>query len=136
MLAFLLSFANAQNNVQDEKVKSEAEKQQVSWKNTVHDFKEIPKGKPVTATFEYTNEGAGEIRINRVVSSCGCTVAEFSKDPVKPGQSGTISATFDAAKFGGFNKLVTVYMSDDHLYKLYLKGTVGEKPAKAGGKKR
>lgn len=131
IILFLLAatFVHAQD---EDTLKKDSNSENITWNPAVYDFNEIPKGKPVKATFEYVNKGQDDIHITKVVSSCGCTVAEFSANPVKAGESTKLTATFDAAKFGAFNKLITVYMSDENHYKLYLKGTVGSKPSKAG----
>jgi hypothetical protein len=138
VITFLISnalVAGAQDDQLDDGKKMNPQEEKLVWNPRVFDFKEIPKGKPVKATFKYVNNGKDNLHITKVVSSCGCTVAEFSADPVKPGGSGELTATFDAAKYGGFHKMITVHISDETHYKLYLKGTVGSKPPKAGESK-
>ena len=73
-----------------------------------HDFGEIEKGIPVSHTFEFINEGDAPLIISRVKTSCGCTASDYSKEPVLPGETGTLKATYNAAKVGSFNKTVTV----------------------------
>lgn len=97
---------------------------ELGWSETIHDFAEIPVGTPVTAKFEFTNKGNEPVTVYRVKSSCGCTVANYSKNPVLPGKKGEVSATYNAAKQGPFNKSVTVYMNDGSHYRLSLKGKV------------
>lgn len=96
----------------------------VEWSEKIHDFKDIPVGTPVTATFTFKNIGKEPITVTRVKSSCGCTVASYSKEPVLPGKEGEVSATYNAAKQGPFNKSVNVYMSDNSQLRLSLKGKV------------
>lgn len=69
-----------------------------------HDFGKIPQGKPVTYDFEFTNVGTEPIIISDVRPSCGCSVAEFTKTPVKPGETGKVSVKFDAAVKSPFTK--------------------------------
>lgn len=73
-----------------------------------HDFGKIEQGKPVTHNFTFSNVGTEPIIISEVRPSCGCSVAEFTKTPIKPGESGTISVKFDAAAKGPFTKHLTV----------------------------
>ena len=46
-------------------------------------------------------------------ASCGCTVTKYSKDPISPGSSGYVTATYNAAKVGVFTKTVTVNANTD-----------------------
>jgi hypothetical protein len=64
------------------------------------------------------------IVISNVRTSCGCTVAEYSKKPILPGESSTISVTYNAQKAGVFNKIVSVTMDEKDEYKLTVKGSV------------
>lgn len=80
----------------------------IEWKETTVDFGKIQKGKPVTAEFHFSNPSMIPLIIFSVKPSCGCTVADFPKQPVAPGKSGIIRVTFDAADVGFFQKSVTV----------------------------
>lgn len=78
------------------------------WVETEHNFGQITQGKPVTAEFKFTNKGEAPLVINKAYGSCGCTGVEYPKEPIMPGASGIIKATFNAANVGTFNKTVTV----------------------------
>lgn len=65
--------------------------------------------KPVTAEFKITNTGNKPLVISNVTTSCGCTVADWTKEPIMPGKSGKISSTFDAKAVGRFHKTVGIY---------------------------
>ncbi len=80
----------------------------IEWKETTVDFGKIIKGKPVTAEFGFSNPSMVPLIIFSVKPSCGCTVADFPKQPVAPGKSGIIRVTFDAADVGFFQKSFTV----------------------------
>ena len=81
----------------------------ISFENNVHDFGRVIEGEKITYAFKFTNPGDGNLVITNVSSSCGCTVPEFTKDPVKPGEKGNIKVTFDSKNRRGFqNKTVTV----------------------------
>ena len=79
-----------------------------SWKATSFDFGKIKKDKPVTHEFTFTNSGKESLVVTSVQASCGCTVAQYSKDPIQPGGDGFVKATYNAAKTGVFTKTVTV----------------------------
>jgi hypothetical protein len=73
-----------------------------------HDFGKIPQGKPVTTQFLFTNIGEQPLILTSVQPTCGCTVAEYTKTPVKKGEKGTITITYNAAAIGGFTKAIVV----------------------------
>jgi hypothetical protein len=79
-----------------------------SWTETAFDFGKIKHNAPVTHEFRFTNNGAEPLIITSVQASCGCTVAKYSKDPIVPGGEGFVTATYNAATKGIFNKSVTV----------------------------
>lgn len=74
-----------------------------------HDFGKVIQGEKVTFSFRFKNSGDGDLIIADVSSSCGCTVPKFTKEPVSPGDEGTIQVTFDSNNRKGFqSKTVTV----------------------------
>jgi len=98
-----------------------------SWITKTHDFGKIKQNKPVTHTFSFTNNGNGPLVISSVQASCGCTVTEYSKDPIAPGSEGFVKATYNAAKAGVFTKTVTVNANTtDAAVQLTIKGEVIE----------
>ncbi|HZX73853.1 MAG TPA: DUF1573 domain-containing protein [Cyclobacteriaceae bacterium] len=67
--------------------------------------------------------------ITNVQASCGCTTPSWTKDPVMPGGSGFIKATFNAASPGVFGKTVTVTANvDPGFVQLSIKGEVESAP--------
>lgn len=79
-----------------------------NWSETTFDFGKIQVGKPVTHQFSFTNRGGEPLIISDVKASCGCTVAEYSKEPIEPGSQGYVKATYNAANPGIFTKTVTI----------------------------
>lgn len=97
----------------------------VNWVKEIHDFGEIPKGKPVSADFSFTNTGDEPLFVADVVPGCGCTVPDYPKEPIAPGKSANIKVTYNAAQPGAFAKAVTVNFQDAALKKvLNIKGSV------------
>lgn len=84
----------------------------IRFDKKVHDFGDvlIAEG-PVTCIFTFTNIGKAPLVIHNVISSCGCTTPEWTREPVKPGATGTITATFsnDQGAYA-FEKTLTVYV--------------------------
>jgi hypothetical protein len=95
------------------------------FEKETHDFGKIPQGKPVSYTFKFTNIGDQPLIISDVEPTCGCTIAEYTKTPVKKGATGTITLTFNAAVANPFIKPATVKSNAKTPVKvLYLKGEV------------
>lgn len=85
-------------------------KAQISFKESSHDFGDIKQGDKVEYTFEYTNTGQAPLILSNVQTTCGCTVPKWSKEPLAPGQSSKITATFNSTgKMGRQNKVITVF---------------------------
>ncbi len=75
----------------------------------VHDFGEISDQKPVSTKFTITNTGKEPLIITNAKGSCGCTVPTWPKQPLAPGETGTIDVTFNPkGKSGAQNKTVTL----------------------------
>jgi hypothetical protein len=96
------------------------------WSEETWDFGTIPQGVPVTHSFKFTNTGKEPLVISKVDKSCGCTTPKWTTEPVMPGQEGHVTATFNAAAAGGFNKTVTVHSNAGDKV-LHIKGTVTPK---------
>lgn len=104
---------------------SYAQKGVMKFTKETHDFGKVEQGKPVTYVFEFKNTGTDPIVINDAQASCGCTKPTFSREPVMPGKTGSISATYNAAAHGPFNKSVTVTSNaEGGQTTLFLKGEV------------
>jgi hypothetical protein len=81
----------------------------MTFKNDYYDFGDIVEGQVVETTYEFTNTGKADLLINRCDATCGCTVPNWPKEPIKPGKSGKIKIEFNSSgKSGINNKIVTV----------------------------
>lgn len=90
-----------------------------------HNFGTIKQGESVTYEFKFKNSGKEPLIINTAVGSCGCTVPEYPKEPIKPNGSGVIKVTFNSAgKSGPQDKTVTLTYDTDKTVVLHMKGTV------------
>lgn len=74
------------------------------------DFGKIKKGDKVEHVYEVTNTGKNPLIISSVHPTCGCTVPDYTKDPILPGQKGKITLKFDSSNFEGMvHKSAEVY---------------------------
>jgi hypothetical protein len=81
----------------------------MEFRETLHDFGTVIEGEKVTYNFKFTNTGGSDLLLSSVSASCGCTATNYTKDPVKPGEDGVVTITFDSRRRKGFqNKAVTV----------------------------
>jgi len=109
------------------KTENEARKagQEIWFAETTYDYGEIPQGSDGLYTIEFKNIGDEAIIINRVRSSCGCTIPSWPKKPIEPGATGEIEVKYNTALEGSFMKSVTVYSSAENSpVKLTVKGKV------------
>ncbi|HCM76988.1 MAG TPA: DUF1573 domain-containing protein [Cytophagales bacterium] len=76
---------------------------------TDHDFGTIKEGEKVTYTYTFKNTGEAPLIIQNAQPSCGCTVPEWSKEPIPVGGTGFVKAEFDSnGKPNIQNKTITV----------------------------
>lgn len=81
----------------------------ITFSKKEHDFGTINEGDKVETTINFTNDGEADLIITSANASCGCTVPEFTKEPIKPGASGSLKISFDSTgKPGNQQKTVTV----------------------------
>jgi hypothetical protein len=74
-----------------------------------HDFGKIKQGDKVNYDFKFTNTGKSPLIISEAHATCGCTIPQWPKTPVKPGESALIQVTFNSAgKTGLQDKQITV----------------------------
>lgn len=89
-----------------------------------HDFGTIRRGRPVTHTFQFVNNGKEPIRLENVAASCGCTTPEWSPEPVAPGKTGSVKVGYNAAVEGEFEKSITLVYNGGKTKIIYVKGKV------------
>ena len=98
----------------------------IKFEKTSHNFGTFPESSPkVTCTFKFTNTGDNLLVIHQAMTSCGCTVPQFPKEPIKPGESGEIIVIYNGAgKFPGhFKKSITIRSNaKQEIVRLYVEG--------------
>ena len=99
----------------------------ITFETDMHDFGQLMAGENISYSFKFTNTGNADLIISGCDASCGCTVADFTKKPVKPGESGVINVTYDGTdKFPGhFTKTISVRSNAvSQLVRLTIEGTM------------
>jgi len=96
------------------------------FKDTLHNFGSLQEGEVATYDFEFTNTGKSPLIITNALGSCGCTVPDYPREPIAPGNSGVIKVKFNSAdKHGPQNKSVSLSTNSkrgNHM--LYIKADV------------
>ncbi len=103
----------------EEKMKMAKEKEQggnpdpnapvISFEKMVHDYGEMEQHGDGKCEFKFTNNGKEPLILSNVRSSCGCTVPQWPRQPILPGESETIKVKYDTKRIGIINKSIYVY---------------------------
>lgn len=89
------------------------------------DMGKIPQGTPATVTFNVTNVGKTPLIIESASPTCGCTIGDYTKEPIMPGKAGNITATYNAANMSAFEKHMNVkFAGFDEMKSITIKGEV------------
>ena len=109
----------------------------ITFEKTEHDFGKINEADGrVSTVFEFKNEGMAPLVLSNVRASCGCTTPTWTKEPIEPGQTGSITVTYNPnGRPGRFQKTVTITSNATEATKrVYIKGEVIPKAAKPANK--
>ncbi len=87
-----------------------AQKPQIVFESLEHDFGSFKEADGVqSTTFKFTNKGNVPLVLSNVRASCGCTTPKWTREPVKPNESGEIQVSYDPRnRPGAFNKTVMI----------------------------
>jgi hypothetical protein len=69
----------------------------ITFEDTSFNFGNIKQGDKVKHTFKFTNSGKNPLLIVNSFGTCGCTVPDYPKNPIKPGESGVINVVFNSS---------------------------------------
>ena len=109
LLTFILLLALAGVSCGHDGGKSRKADASIAFDTISHDFGEVPFSEKAEFEFVFTNSGEAPLILSHVKSTCGCTVPEGSKEPVKPGREGIIRVKYDTHRVGRFAKSIYVY---------------------------
>lgn len=115
LIVFFASFALAH-----------AQGPQLTFESNVIDYGTIEKGSDGIRVFRFTNTGDAPLIIEKVYSSCGCTIPKKPEVPIAPGEEGEIQVKYDTNRVGPIRKTVTVNSNaiDQKTVAIKIKGTV------------
>ena len=105
-----------------DKARNESSKEMttIQWLDSSRDFGNITMGQKLSVSFRFKNSGSKPLVIQSVHPACGCTVADYPKEPIAPGAEGEITGEFNSEGREGQNhKEITVYTNTAaHTHKL------------------
>lgn len=81
---------------------------EISFEKDVHDYGNIKQHANGECEFKFTNTGNAPLIISNAKGSCGCTVPDWPKQPIKPGETAVIKVKYDTKRVGPISKTVTV----------------------------
>lgn len=66
-----------------------------------HDFGRLTEGESISYSFHFRNTGSADLVIANCEATCGCTVADYPRNPVVPGGEGYVTVTFSSSGKNG-----------------------------------
>ena len=81
---------------------------EISFDKSTHDYGQIEKKCKWWCVFVFTNNGNKPLKITNAKGSCGCTVPQWPREEIAPGESGEIKVRYDTKRIGVINKSVTI----------------------------
>ena len=81
---------------------------EITFEKEVHDFGKMKQHGDASTEFKFKNTGTEPLIISNSRGSCGCTVPEWPREPIAPGESSVIKVKYDSKRIGPINKSVTI----------------------------
>jgi hypothetical protein len=102
----------------------------IEFEKETHDYGEVKYDGNGQCTFKFTNTGSEPLIIQNAKGSCGCTVPDWPKQPIAPGESAVITVKYDTKRPGAINKSVTITSNavNEPVKVVRIKGNVLPKP--------
>ncbi len=108
LLAFGVLIATIFSTVQAQEAEVKTSLAEIKFDKDVHDYGNIKQNANGTCEFKFKNTGKEPLIISMARGSCGCTVPEWPKEPIKPGESASIKVNYDTKRVGQISKTVTI----------------------------
>jgi len=103
---------------------TQSEDPSVQWETKSKDFNTIKTGTVAEFTFRVKNTSNSTLVISSAAPSCGCTASSYTTTPIKPGESGSVTASYNTeGRPGFFYKSVRVTFSNGTVSDLAITGT-------------
>jgi hypothetical protein len=98
---------------------------EIFFKNTEHNFDTITKGPDASWEFTFTNTGNEPLKLEKIRTSCQCTVSKWSKKKILPGKSDVIKVIYSTRNVGYFHRTITIMSNaKTNPIELHITGTV------------
>jgi len=105
--------------------KADRKPAKIEFEETNHDFGEVEFGGDASVDFIFTNKGKSPLILEDVRSTCGCTVPEWTREPVNESGTGNIRVIYDSHRVGAFSKTLIVYSNAENSpVRLFIKGRI------------
>lgn len=104
----------------------------MEFEQETFDMGKMKEGEEISQSFKFKNTGKSPLVISDAKGSCGCTVPEWPRSPIAPGESGEIRFKFNSkGKSGLQDKTITIVANTNpNQTILHIKGEVlSDKPA-------
>ena len=116
----------------EQKIVDKANVPVMTFEETKYDFGDMVEGDVKETIFKFKNTGKSPLIITNARASCGCTVADYPRQPIAVGETGVIKAKFNSrGKHGKQNKRITLTTNSDKGRELlYILANVAKKEKK------
>jgi len=109
MIAFLLACSAKTGRGGEAGISSDTGKAVITFREYEHLFGQVSEGEKVGCIFTFENRGTSDLVILAATTTCGCTVPEYDRKPVSPGEKGKMEVVFDTSGRNGIqSKIITV----------------------------
>lgn len=134
VVALLFGAGSMHQDIYAQSATTQQEQASFEFETEVYDFGQLKEGDEAKAEFVFRNTGTEPIVITNVRPSCGCTTPFYSKEPVAPGETGVIHASYGTkGRPGSFNRKIAVHTSAGNV-DIWIKGNVEKAPTSSAPK--
>ena len=130
-IMLIAGMAFSQENAPKKEKKEKAQTENVEKRSSilfdklVHDFGTMEKGGDASCVFTFKNVTKKPVTLTNVKTSCGCTAADWPKEPIAKKKKGSIKVKYDSNRVGKFTKTIKVYIEgEENPIQLEIKGTI------------
>lgn len=130
-IVMIASVAFSQENGAKKEKKDKGQTENVEKRSSilfdklVHDFGTMEKGGDASCVFTFKNVTKKPVTLTNVKTSCGCTAADWPKEPIAKKKKGSIKVKYDSNRVGKFTKTIKVFIEgNENPIQLEIRGTI------------
>jgi hypothetical protein len=112
LLRYLYEMNN--NNPVEIQIKKSSNLAGINFEKVLHNFKDGKVNKELSVYFVYHNKGTDPLKINDIVTTCGCTIPIWSSKELQPGKKDSILVKYDSKLVGKFSKSIFVHHNGEN----------------------